>query len=307
MLFAMRKTVARAGLFAVAFGVVCSFAFAQSGPHNPAASSDPDRTCDSVYPANDPASGISFDVVSVRPVEESHNGALADPPNGDGIDSANGTLEDVLRWNFNLGNGWRIDQFQGIPKGFRTDNYDIHAKVGDSQVAAWQKLDDAARRRVFRKLLFERFHLTCHFMNEERPVYDLVVVNSGKLHPSTPEDLKPFEGKGAFPGTFGVKVYVLSKFQFGFPEIPMELFADNFLTRQSGRTVIDKTGLSGKYTFTLTFKGIYASAAADEDLSAPAVPSLFTALQEQIGLKLEPAKGPVPVLVIDHVELPSEN
>lgn len=262
-----------------------------------------------VSSANDPASGISFDVVSIRPVEERNNGRLTNPPDGDGIDSDNGTLEDVIRWNFDLGNGWREDQFQGAPKGFRTDNYDIHAKVGDSQVAVWQKLDDAARRRVFRKVLFDRFHLACHFIYEKRPVYNLVIAKGGaKLHPSTPEDLKPFEGKGyLLPEIFGVKIYTLGKLQFGFPEIPMELFADNFLTRQSERTVIDKTGLTGNYTFTLTFKGIYASAAADEDPSAPAVPSLFTALQEQIGLKLEPGEGAVPILVFDRVEIPAAN
>jgi uncharacterized protein (TIGR03435 family) len=284
-------------------------AFAQS-PTPPAA--DPDRTCAALDPAADPTHGISFETVSVRPVEEQHNGRLINPPNGDGITSENGTLDDLVRWDFDLTNGWVQDQFQGLRKGFATDNYDIRAKVADSDVAAWQKLDDTARRLVFRKILFDRFHLACHFVYEERPVFNLVVAKSGlKMSQSKPEDLKPFDGKGYFPPqTFGVKVYMLGGLRYGFPEISMKLFAANFLSRQSGRIALDRTGLPGVYTFTLNFVGVYQNASAPGDdgaASEPTAPSLFTALEEQIGLKLEPAKGPVPIFVIDHIEKPSEN
>jgi uncharacterized protein (TIGR03435 family) len=90
----------------------------------------------------------------------------------------------------------------------------------------------------------------------------------------------------------------------------MKLFAANFLSRQSGRIVLDRTGLPGVYTFTLNFVGIYANTSAPSDNGTapePTAPVLFTAIEEQLGLKLEPAKGPVPVLVIDHIEKPSEN
>jgi len=256
---------------------------------------------------SDPTHGISFDVVSIRPVEENHHGQLINTPDGDGITSLNGTLNDLLRWDFGLGNGWREDQFRGTPKGFTTDNYDVQAKVAESDVAAWHKLDDDARRLVFRKMLFDRFKLSCHFEDEDRPVYNLIVAKGGlKMHESTPEDLKQFAGKGSLlPAYFGVKIYLLGGLRYGFPEISMKLFADNFLTRQSGgRTVIDKTGLTGKYSFVLNFVGEYGSIS---DESSAAAPSLFTALQEQLGLKLEPARGQVPVLVIDHVEQPTAN
>jgi len=71
-----------------------------------------------------------------------------------------------------------------------------------------------------------------------------------------------------------------------------------FLSGQVGRTIIDQTGLSGKYDLTLTY------APEMGDLSGP---SLFTALQEQLGLKLESGKGPVDVVVVDSAERPSEN
>jgi uncharacterized protein (TIGR03435 family) len=91
------------------------------------------------------------------------------------------------------------------------------------------------------------------------------------------------------------------------------------LSRHLDRPVVDRTGLKAKYTFTLEFaddrtQPTMPRAAADGDLRASngpppesSGPSIFTALQEQIGLKLVPAKGPVEVLVIDHIERPSEN
>ena len=80
------------------------------------------------------------------------------------------------------------------------------------------------------------------------------------------------------------------------------------LTGQAGGEVQDKTGLTGRYDFELRWKGMAAADAGEDNGSdaAPA-PPLPTALQEQLGLKLEGAKAPVKVLVIDHVEMPSEN
>lgn len=82
------------------------------------------------------------------------------------------------------------------------------------------------------------------------------------------------------------------------------------LTSVVGRTVIDKTGLTGKYNFELKWTpehGVQASTdngQADPENSAP---SIFTALQEQLGLKLQSSRGPVETLVVDHIEMPSEN
>jgi uncharacterized protein (TIGR03435 family) len=75
------------------------------------------------------------------------------------------------------------------------------------------------------------------------------------------------------------------------------------LSVQLGRPVVDRTGLTGRYSFTLKF----APAQAAMDTQTDAGPSLFTAVEEQLGLRLETAKAPVPVLVVDHIERPSEN
>jgi len=73
------------------------------------------------------------------------------------------------------------------------------------------------------------------------------------------------------------------------------------------RTVIDKTGLTGRYDFRLQWTADNVANSAADNGAADALPNLFTAIQEQLGLKLQPAKGPVDTLVIDHVEQPTEN
>lgn len=239
-------------------------------------------------------------------------------PNGDGIAIKNYNLEDIIRWDFNLGSGWRDDQFQGTPKWYSTDEFVIQAKVADSDVAAWQKLDDAARRLVFRKVLVERFKLDCHFADVDQPMYNLVIAKGGlKVKEATPEDSKRFAGTFCIlPDYFGVKVCLLGKpgsepgsDGLGFPDISMKTFADQYLTISTGRTVRDKTGLTASYTFILNHAEVQPSASRDDSGSAsePTAASLFTALPEQLGLKLEPGRGPVSVLVIDHLEHPAEN
>jgi uncharacterized protein (TIGR03435 family) len=283
------------------------------------ATPDFDRTCAAPAPADDPTHGITFDAVSIRPIEP-YGGHLTNPQDGDGITIKNYNLDDIIRWDFNLGFAWRDDQLQGTPKWYSTDEFVIQAKVADSDVAAWQKLDDAARRLVFRKVLVERFKLACHFVDVDRPVYNLVIAKGGpKMKEATPDDIKRFTGTFCIlPDYFGVKVCLLGKpgselgsDGLGFPDISMKTFADQYLTKSTGRTVLDKTGLTAAYTFILNHASpevqVSASPNGSGSASEPAAPSLFTALLEQLGLKLEPGRGPVPVLVIDHLEHPTQN
>ena len=79
------------------------------------AAPDFDRTCAAPAPAEDPTHGISFDAVSIRPIEP-YGGRLTNPPDGDGITIKNYSLDDIIRWDFNLGFAWRDDQLQGTPK-----------------------------------------------------------------------------------------------------------------------------------------------------------------------------------------------
>ena len=98
--------------------------------------------------------------------------------------------------------------------------------------------------------------------------------------------------------------------------LPLSALA-RLLTDQLGRTVVDKTGLPGNYDFALqwtpdesqgaSFRGPDTVPQGSAPSADPSGPSLFTALQEQLGLKLESQKGPVEIYVIDHAEKPSEN
>src|ERR1039458_6509068 len=171
------------------------------------ATPDFDRTCAAPAPADDPTHGITFDAVSIRPIEP-YGGHLTNPQDGDGITIKNYNLDDIIRWDFNLGFAWRDDQLQGTPKWYTTDEFVIQAKVADSDVAAWQKLDDAARRLVFRQGLVDRFKLACHYEYVDRPGYNLVIAKGGpKMKETTPEDNKRFAGKPYLnEDYFGVKV-----------------------------------------------------------------------------------------------------
>ena len=148
---------------------------------------------------------------------------------------------------------------------------------------------------MLQALLAERFQMRVLRETKELPVYALVVGKSGpQLH----------EAEGAGNGMRIGRGRVTTQ------AISMEPFAKN-LGKLLGRTVVDRTGLEGKFAFTLEWTpdpgqpmGLLGPSPASADDSGP---SIFTALQEQLGLKLEPQKGPVEILVIDHVEKPSEN
>jgi uncharacterized protein (TIGR03435 family) len=276
-------------------------------------------------PAADPTLGITFDVVSIKLVKENPGGyyppeRISNPPDGDSITLENYTLFDIIRWNHNNSMFYE-DQIVDAPKWFTTDRYTIQAKVADTDVASWHKLNDAARRLVFRKMLMERFKFTYHFADADQPVYNLVVAKGGlKIQEAKPGEASPYNFKSvdgsvnpdgtraAYTGAGvtqrdapdGYPMWVFQQSHFS-------SFAKDFLSNRVGRHVLDKTGLTGPYNFALEFaleQEVSVSAAND---SGPVRPSIFTALQEQLGLKLESASGPVSHLYIDHIERPSEN
>jgi len=154
---------------------------------------------------------------------------------------------------------------------------------------------------MLQNLLADRFQLRLHHSTKELPVYRLVVSKNGpKLKESVASGSPPVAGgRGSARGTIlttdasGAR---LTKLEFdGFT---IAKFADA-LTLQADRPVIDMTGLAGKYDIRMEF--------ASDIVNPHIAPDLFTAIQEQLGLKLESARRPVEVLVIDSVQKPSEN
>jgi len=188
----------------------------------------------------------------------------------------------------------------GGPKWLDSERFDIEAKVDSSVIDQMRTLSPEQgklqRQAMFQQLLADRFKLAVHWETRELPVYALVVAKNGpKLHVSTTSDSGTSSGNGLFTAR-GMTL----------AEITQSLTQE--LATELGRVVIDKTGLAGRYDVTLKWTPGTDGAPSDNGTeNAGSGPSIFTAMQEQLGLKLESTKGPVQVLVIDHVEMPSEN
>jgi uncharacterized protein (TIGR03435 family) len=216
----------------------------------------------------------------------------------DGVTIENISLLSIIRAAYGMFNTLD-DKFIGIPSWANNENFDIEAKVDDADVAEFQKLNFDKRQLMVQALLADRFKLRAHHETRELPVYELVIARNGpKLQVS---DANPVPGdittvRGRITGQ-NVVMYRL----------------ETALTRTLGRTVVDKTGLRGPYDFSLHWAPDDADTASSQSPSGPVQGpdasgvSIFTAIQEQLGLKLVPAKGPVEVLVVDHVENPSAN
>ena len=143
---------------------------------------------------------------------------------------------------------------------------------------------------MLQRLLADRFHLSFHRETREMPVYALVVAKGGpKFKESAPDAVTQARGK--------VTATVLSSFTKSRMDDVVRV-----LSSATDRPVLDRTGLAGFYDLTLEFARDPAAAIAESNTA-----SIFTAVQEQLGLKLEPNKGPIDVLVINGVERPSAN
>jgi uncharacterized protein (TIGR03435 family) len=155
-------------------------------------------------------------------------------------------------------------------------------------------------RQMVQQMLAERFKLAVHWEKKELPVYALVVRKGGpKL--TAAKDTSGGTNTSSSNGKLTARGVTMKKLSQTLTQI---------LGRELGRDVIDKTGLDGRYDLVLTWSPQDNSAAMttpSSDNSIAAGPSIFTALQEQLGLKLESTKGQVQTLVIDHVEQPSAN
>jgi bla regulator protein BlaR1 len=205
-------------------------------------------------------------------------------------------------YNLPIGSESRI---LGGPDWLRQDidQFEIQAKIEDSEYAAMQKMTPAQQHErvalMEQSLLADRFRLKVHFETREMPVYALEVAKSGaKLKPATHEESSRLSTLGNEQGNEMTAVGVT-----------LEEFAHSpFVTGSAGgRPVVDQTGIKGAFDFTLKWmpEQLAVSTAAKE--AGADAPSFFTAIQEQLGLMLVPSKAPVEVMVIDHIEQPSAN
>jgi len=214
-------------------------------------------------------------------------------------------------------------QISGGPSWVKSENFNIEAKEDDAQAAELQKLPQEQAQQQIRlmvqSLLADRFKLKVSHQTKELPVYALVVAKNGpKLTRSAPLPSPDGADPSAEP-KMRRGIMMNGRGELTGMSTPMSFLAD-VLSRQretGGRVVVDKTGLTGNYDWTLhwtpespapLFKGADNNP-TPEGAPAPDTsgPTLFTALEEQLGLKLESQKGNVETLVIDSVEQPTEN
>lgn len=265
-------------------------------------------------PSPDAAAGIKipeFDVVSVKP-NKSGSGAMRIMFNADGYSASNASPNMLIQMTY----GTRQDLILGAPGWADSSRYDFDAKVAGSDLDILKKLTSEQRRSMLLPALADRFKLKVHNETKQLPVFELVVAKGGsKLKEATPGDTYANGIKGT-DGTGHAGMMRMGPGQLTGQGVPIATLV-NLLAQQLRQTVIDKTGLTGTYDLDLTwtpdpgsspmFKGNDGAPPRADSAPDSAGPSIFTAIQEQLGLKLQSVKGPVETLVVDHIEMPSEN
>ena len=243
-----------------------------------------------------------FDIASIHPNNSDHTArthiySYADHGHFVAI---NATPMQLLQYAYGLPDS----RILGAPAWTRSLKYDIEGKSDPALADRLAILPYAEAKvqllKMVQSLLADRFHLAAHTGSRELPVYDLVVGKGGAKFTKVKD-----EGTTIDSATrSGISTITIKSSSHAMADLAEILF------RYTGRIVVDKTGLRGNYTINLKFAPDDARSAVPntETSSAPDTgPSVFTALKEQLGLELKSGKGYVDVLVIDHIDPPTEN
>lgn len=259
-------------------------------------------------PAATPPGGnpVAWAAVSIHPSDPARNKAndsWGDQPNG--LTGTGMGLRELLSQGYNFGFlPFRDAELEGLPDWAKEARYDVRARVDADDVEHFRKLSGmtmaealaafAARQYtgemlMVQSLLAERFHLKAHYETRPRAVY-LLTVDKGGSH------MKP-TANGANEGSM----------QFGNGKlsgkgVPMYLIA-NLLSYPAERSVVDHTELPGRFDFELHFAPSNAGVATEPSTE----PDFFSAIRQELGLRLESGHADVQVLVIDHIEEPTPN
>ncbi|HTC33074.1 MAG TPA: TIGR03435 family protein [Bryobacteraceae bacterium] len=245
-----------------------------------------------------------FDAVSVKPNKSGDPQMTMRPGRGGRVNATNVPLRNLIVWAYMI----RGFQLSGEPSWVDSERFDV-ATTSDAN-PRYDVLQPTLET-MFQAVLVDRFKLQVHHDTKELPVYSLVVAKNGpKIHAVDEEgcpEVPPPDNPCRFlrPTKFG---------QMTGKKAPMFILA-LLLSSFTGRTVVDKTDLKGSFDYTLDWTkylqppqvppGADVPPGAFDPMSVE--PAIASALEEQLGLKLESSKGPVEILVIDHVERPTEN
>jgi len=245
-----------------------------------------------------------FEVASVKPSSSTAQGSSVRLTPGGRLVAQNATLQLLVTTAYQI----RDFQLIGGPSWVRSERFDIEAKPSGNPNA-----DQVSE--MLQVLLADRFHLAAHRETKELPVYRLLQAKGEpKLSPSREGSCTPMVPPPLHPDPATLRpcggFNLARNFLMGGGASVEKLAAS--LSRVLGQTVLDRTGIEGSYDITLRWtpddtQAFLSPANPPETKFDDSGPSLFTAIQEQLGLRLEAGRGPVEVLVIDRAEHPSAN
>ncbi|MGH9574740.1 MAG: M56 family metallopeptidase [Candidatus Acidiferrales bacterium] len=258
----------------------------------------------------------SFEVASIKSGDPSERGRGFGSPDPSQFRVINMTARGMVEFVYGL----KDFQLVGGPDWANSKIYNINAKVEDSIAKSMQGMSRQERQRqqrmMLHSLLNDRFKLSVSHVTKDEPEYALVVAKGvPKLTPTT--------WVAPAPGASGTQVppgkgphLLLNNGNISAVNQPVSGLADllAFMPEIEGRLVVDHTGITGNYDYNVTFSSQALDRKFAQEAGAPppvevddSGPSIFTALEEQLGLKLEMTKGPVDIYTIEHIEEPSEN
>lgn len=241
----------------------------------------------------DPKLEPGYEVATIKPTNPDQRGG-GFTLQGRHLVARNFTVEGLITLAYNL----HAKQVTGAPEWLTTDHYDLDVLPDHEGLPSLEQA-----RGIVRKLLADRFALKFHEDTKDLSVYVLSVAKTGPKFTKSSSDPSSPPGMGGPPGTMMMRNGTMGEFA-----MVMQGVLD--------RPVVDQTGLKDRYDFVLKwtpdesqYGGRIPPPNSGENgaANADALPSLFTAIQEQIGLKLEAMKAPAKVFVIDHIEKPSAN
>ncbi len=237
---------------------------------------------------------LDFEVATIKPSQPGRPGKGITMRGPKEFVTINTSLNDLISFAY----GIHVRQISGAPAWFESEQYDINAKPEADGLPNRQQLEG-----MLRKLLTDRFQLTFHRDKKELTVYAITAAKSG------PKLTRSADNPNGLPGLGFRGLGDLAARNANMSDLASLLQAAVL-----DRPVIDQTGLEGRFDFTLKwtpdefqFRGFGAGIPRPPADAADAPPDLMTAMQQQLGLKLEGTKAPVEMFVVDHVEKPSAN
>jgi uncharacterized protein (TIGR03435 family) len=252
---------------------------------------------------------MTFDIASIHEAQEADSYTVGGglEPHSSTLRLQNFRIENLLSMAYAV----KWHQMSNLPNWPYPAMFTVAAKSDWAADEKLAKLNDAdalsEKRHMLQMLLADRFHLQLHEEDRDGPAYNLVVAKGGPRlalagsAPPSADELTRF-GNHSIPALYqrnDGQGYDYVAHGANMKDIV------SMLTGQLGRRVIDKTGLAGKYDFVLQYRGAKEAERPADDTDP--TPPLERAIQSTLGLKLEPARASIHVLVIDHIEKPSEN